>query len=92
MRGWGTAWFWETGVFFRRKSWTTSIKRVLLLVSIRTIRKFREWRLVPGSLGHGLGLALGIALAKKLDRREERVFALLSDGEMCEGSVWEATA
>jgi transketolase len=43
-----------------------------------------------GSLGHGLGLALGIAMAKKLDRRSERVFALLSDGELCEGSVWEA--
>ena len=43
-----------------------------------------------GSLGHGLGLALGIALAKRLDRRKERVVALLSDGEMCEGSVWEA--
>src|SRR5262249_8721620 len=43
-----------------------------------------------GSLGHGLGLALGIAMAKKIDRRSERVFAMLSDGEMCEGSVWEA--
>jgi transketolase len=43
-----------------------------------------------GSLGHGLGLALGIALAKKMDRRNERVFALLSDGELCEGSVWES--
>ncbi|MBI2712327.1 MAG: transketolase [Bdellovibrio sp.] len=43
-----------------------------------------------GSLGHGLGLALGIALAKKLDGKSERVVALLSDGEMCEGSVWEA--
>jgi transketolase len=43
-----------------------------------------------GSLGHGLGLALGIALAKKMDRKKERVFALLSDGEMAEGSVWEA--
>jgi len=43
-----------------------------------------------GSLGHGLGLALGFALAKKMDHRKERVVALLSDGEMCEGSVWEA--
>ncbi len=43
-----------------------------------------------GSLGHGLGLGLGIALAKKLDRRKERVFVLMSDGELCEGSVWEA--
>jgi transketolase len=43
-----------------------------------------------GSLGHGLGLGLGFAMAKKLDRKKERVFVLLSDGEMCEGSVWEA--
>jgi transketolase len=43
-----------------------------------------------GSLGHGLGLGLGMAMAKKMDRRGERVVALLSDGEMCEGSVWEA--
>lgn len=43
-----------------------------------------------GSLGHGLGLALGVALAKRMDKRKERVFAILSDGEMCEGSTWEA--
>lgn len=43
-----------------------------------------------GSLGHGLGLGLGYALAKKLDRRLERVFVMLSDGELCEGSNWEA--
>ncbi len=43
-----------------------------------------------GSLGHGLGLGLGIAMAKKLDKRKERVFALISDGELCEGSIWEA--
>jgi transketolase len=43
-----------------------------------------------GSLGHGLGLALGMALAKKLDKKSERVIALMSDGELCEGSVWEA--
>ncbi len=43
-----------------------------------------------GSLGHGLGLSLGIALAKKMDLRMERVFTLMSDGELCEGSNWEA--
>ncbi len=43
-----------------------------------------------GSLGHGLGLGLGIAMAKKLDKRNERVFVLISDGELCEGSIWEA--
>ncbi len=43
-----------------------------------------------GSLGHGLPLACGMALAGKRDGRPYRVFALLSDGECDEGSVWEA--
>lgn len=43
-----------------------------------------------GSLGHGLGIACGMALAAKRDRRGYRVFALLSDGECDEGSTWEA--
>lgn len=42
-----------------------------------------------GSLGHGLSLACGMALAGKRDRKSYRVFALLSDGEMDEGSTWE---
>jgi transketolase len=43
-----------------------------------------------GSLGHGLGIGLGIALAAKMDHRSSRVFVVLSDGELNEGSVWEA--
>src|SRR6266446_3619459 len=43
-----------------------------------------------GSLGHGLPIACGMALAGKRDGRAYRVFALLSDGECDEGSVWEA--
>lgn len=43
-----------------------------------------------GSLGHGLPLAAGIALAGRIQGRDYRVFALLSDGENNEGSVWEA--
>jgi transketolase len=43
-----------------------------------------------GSLGHGLSLACGMALACKRDQRPYRVFALLSDGECDEGSTWEA--
>src|SRR5207244_2938908 len=43
-----------------------------------------------GSLGHGLSLACGMALAGKRDGRPYRVFALLSDGECDEGSIWEA--
>jgi transketolase len=43
-----------------------------------------------GSLGHNLGVALGMALAGRLDGAKWRVFCLLGDGECHEGSVWEA--
>lgn len=43
-----------------------------------------------GSLGHGLGLACGMALASKADGFKNRIFAILGDGECNEGSVWEA--
>ena len=43
-----------------------------------------------GSLGQGLSIGLGIALAGRLDRKDYRVFVLLGDGECQEGQVWEA--
>lgn len=43
-----------------------------------------------GSLGHGLSIGCGMALAGKRDGRSYRVFVLLSDGECDEGSTWEA--
>ena len=43
-----------------------------------------------GSLGHGLSLAAGLALAKRLKGEPGRVFCLTSDGEWNEGSCWEA--
>jgi len=43
-----------------------------------------------GSLGHGLGLAVGMAYAEKLKKTNSKIFALLSDGELQEGSSWEA--
>jgi len=45
-----------------------------------------------GALGHGLSLAVGMALAAKKDGRSGRVFTILGDGELTEGSVWEASA
>jgi transketolase len=42
-----------------------------------------------GSLGHGLSLATGMALAAHRDGKDHRIFALLSDGECDEGSIWE---
>jgi len=55
-----------------------------------------EWRLVPGiemsagALGQGLSFAIGAALAAKLDKKKNRIFTLMGDGECDEGQVWEA--
>jgi transketolase len=46
--------------------------------------------IIGGSLGHGLGQAVGMALGLRLDRSDARVFCELSDGEVQEGSTWEA--
>ncbi len=43
-----------------------------------------------GSLGHGLGMATGMAYADHIKGEARRVFAVLSDGELQEGSTWEA--
>ena len=43
-----------------------------------------------GSLGHGIGIAVGMAMALRIRQSNRRVFALIGDGEANEGSVWEA--
>jgi transketolase len=50
----------------------------------------RRIRFATGSLGHGLGLAAGVALGKRLRGESGTVYCLMSDGECEEGSVWEA--
>lgn len=47
-------------------------------------------RLTTGSLGHGIGIAAGAALARKMDDNTSRVFVLVGDGECMEGSVYES--
>jgi transketolase len=43
-----------------------------------------------GSLGHGLSIGVGMALAARMDRKDYRVHVVLGDGELNEGMVWEA--
>jgi len=55
-----------------------------------------HWRKLPGievstgSLGQGLSLSVGMALAARLDGKRHKVFCLMGDGEQQEGQVWEA--
>lgn len=70
---------------------------------LKTIEKFgsdfigHPTRNVPGieqntgALGHGLSFAVGMAIAGKKDGRSNRMFTILGDGELAEGSVWEAS-
>jgi transketolase len=44
-----------------------------------------------GSLGHGVGIGAGLALAAQRDGSDARVAVIVSDGEMYEGSLWEST-
>ena len=43
-----------------------------------------------GSLGHGLAVGLGMALAARVRKQDYKTYVLLGDGELCEGSVWES--
>jgi transketolase len=54
------------------------------------VNTIKEIPFATGSLGHGLSLCAGMALGAMLDRRDRRFFCLTSDGELDEGSTWEA--
>ena len=55
-----------------------------------------EWHDLPGiefstgSLGHGLAVAVGLAMGAKLKQTSQRVYVVLGDGELGEGSIWES--
>ena len=54
------------------------------------VNTINEIPFATGSLGHGLSLCAGMALGAILNRRDRRFFCLTSDGELDEGSTWEA--
>jgi transketolase len=54
------------------------------------VPRLKGVRVGTGSLGQGLATGIGMAYAKKLRGIDRRVYVLLGDGEMAEGSVWEA--
>ncbi|MEO0284673.1 MAG: transketolase [candidate division WOR-3 bacterium] len=52
-------------------------------------RKFPILEISSGSLGQGLSVGIGMALAGKIDKKDYRVYVIMGDGEMEEGQVWE---
>ena len=59
-------------------------------IGMHTTLKIPGCEFAAGSLGHGAGVGVGIALAKKLNKLNSRVFILMGDGEINEGTTWEA--
>jgi transketolase len=52
--------------------------------------KLKHIKISSGSLGHGMPIAVGIALSKKIKKEKGRVFCLVGDGECNEGTTWES--
>jgi len=54
------------------------------------VNKIKGIPFATGSLGHGLSIAAGLGLATRLKKKEKKIFCITSDGELNEGSTWEA--
>ena len=54
------------------------------------VNKIRGIPFATGSLGHGLSLATGFGLSQRLKKKNKNIFCITSDGELNEGSTWEA--
>jgi len=92
-KGWGVSALYTTLAqkkFFDKKLLKTHCKDGSKLIGIATRNGIPGIEATTGSMGHGLPIGVGIALAAKLQNLHYRVFVLISDGECDEGSTWEA--
>ena len=76
--------------FIERETLLTFRQDNSLLCGHPDMHKVPGVEMSTGSLGHGLSVGTGLAIAGKMDGRDYRVFVLMGDGETQEGSVWEA--
>jgi len=78
-----------TGFFPREALWT--LRKVgSILQGHPDMKKTPGIETSTGSLGQGLSIGIGMALAARLDKKSYRVYVLLGDGELDEGQIWEA--
>ena len=92
-KGWGIAALYTVlsrKNFFEQDLLDTYCKDGSKLIGIGTLNGLPGIEATTGSMGHGLPIGVGIALALKRQKRKSRVFVLISDGECDEGSTWEA--
>lgn len=68
----------------------TFYKNETYLAAHPPVNKIKRIPFATGSLGHGLSLAAGLGLANRMKNTGKKIFCVLSDGELNEGSTWEA--
>jgi len=78
----------EKGYFDKEHLWT--LRKLGSLLQGHPDRRTPGIEVASGSLGQGLSVASGMALAGKLDKKDYRVYCLTGDGELQEGNIWEA--
>ncbi len=76
--------------FFDKETLKTFRKLGSIMQGHPDVKKIPGVDMTTGSLGQGLSVANGMALAGKLDNKDYRVYCMLGDGEIEEGQVWEA--
>jgi transketolase len=76
--------------FFPKEELATLRKLGSRLQGHPDMKKVPGLDMTTGSLGNGLGIGVGMAKAAKIDRKDYRVYVAVGDGEVQEGSIWEA--
>lgn len=76
------------GYFSKEALWT--LRKLNSMLQGHPDKRVPGVEVASGSLGQGLSIALGMALAAKVDRKDYRVYCLMGDGEIQEGNIWEA--
>lgn len=86
-------------IYAALKSWEVitdeqllSLRRIDSVLEGHPTPRFEYNEAATGSLGQGLSIAVGMTLAARIDKRDYKTYVLVGDGELAEGSNWEAAA